>query len=115
MPDPQPAIQLGGTGGVGSAVAEADVRKHRVWIGNGTATFIVTVLVILLFGGYVTTLTMFPHALEALTPEQRGAILGVMIAQFTASVQYWIGSSVGSTNKSIELAEVRKSLSGGAQ
>jgi len=85
---------------------EADVRKRRVWLGNGTATFMISVLVILLFGGYIFAVTFIPPA-QKLGQEQQGAILGVLITNFGYAVGYYVSSSIGSENKSIELANKR--------
>ncbi len=85
---------------------EADVDKKRVWLGNGTATFIIAVLVILLFAAYIFAVTFFPPA-GTLGKEQQGAILGVLITNFGYAVGYYIASSIGSENKSIELASKR--------
>lgn len=83
--------------------AEADVAKKRRWIGNGTATFIISVLVVLVFAGYIAGVTFFP-IMPTLGKEQEGAIIGVLIANFSTVVGYYVGSSLGSANKSIELA-----------
>lgn len=91
---------------------EVDLRKKRVWIGNGTASFVISVMVMNLFAGYIIILAVAPGIVAALSPEQRGAVLGVLIAQFTSSVQYWLGSSIGSQNKDIQLAEARKNGQG---
>lgn len=89
-----------------SVSQEADVKKRRVWLGNGTATFVIAVMVIVLFGGYIFAVTFFPPA-GSLGKEQQGAILGVLITNFGYAVSYYIASSIGSENKSIELASKR--------
>jgi hypothetical protein len=85
---------------------EADIAKHRVWLGNGTATFIIAVMVIVLFAGYIFAVTFFPPV-GTLGKEQQGAILGVLITNFGYAVGYYIASSIGSENKSVELAGKR--------
>lgn len=86
---------------------EADTVKKRRWIGNGTATFIIALLTVIIFAGYSFAVTFFPTAVT-LGKEQQGAILGVMIANFGYAVSYYVGSSLGSANKSIELAASKK-------
>ncbi len=85
---------------------EADAVKKRLWLGNGTATFIVAVLVILVFTSYIFAVTFFPPS-GTLGKEQQGAILGVLITNFGYAVSYYVSSSIGSENKSIELASKR--------
>lgn len=86
--------------------SEADVVKHRRWLGNGTATFVIALFAMLMFAGYIVILAIAPQLLNALSPEQRGAVLGTLSAQFVSAVQYFIGSSLSSANKSIELAAI---------
>lgn len=85
---------------------EADVIKHRVWLGNGTATFVIAVLIILLFASYIFAITFLPIQ-ATLGKEQEGAILGVLITNFGYAVSFYVGSSLSSANKSIELAGKR--------
>lgn len=90
-----------------NGLQEADVEKKRVWIGNGVATFIICVMAMNLFAMYILVLALAPGLVQSLTPEQRGSILGVLMTQYVAAISYWIGTSLSSQNKSIELAQKR--------
>lgn len=88
----------------------ASAREHQqrlAALGSISAhgANIISIIVVLGFFGVLILMVWRPFALDAITSQILNILVGVLAAAFTAVINYWLGSSRGSTSKDNALAE----------